>query len=150
LKIQTRLPRQGRLIGIDYGEKRIGISLTDALQITAQLYETLRVASDTDAVEKLAKLCTEQSVRGIVVGLPVSMRGSEGPMAQKVREFAQNLAQATGLPVALWDERLSSLQAERTLRELNKKPSRHRAEIDRMAASFILRNYLDSRKDETT
>lgn len=150
MNIHTRLPREGRLIGIDYGEKRIGLSMTDALQITAQLYDTLRVASEADAVEKIAEICAEQSVQGIVVGLPVTMRGSEGPMAEKVREFSRKLAEATGLPIALWDERLSSVQAERTLRELNKKPSEHRAEIDRMAATFILRNYLDSQRHEPT
>lgn len=141
-----RLPEQGRLLAIDFGERRMGISITDELQITAQAKETLTVDRPEEAIAAIEKLVQECQIKGILIGLPLTMSGEEGPMSAKVREFAQQLKQTLSIPVVLWDERLTSLQAERTLREFNKKPSRHKAEIDRLAATFLLRNYLDSRR----
>ncbi len=141
-----RLPEQGRLLAVDFGERRMGISITDELQITAQAKETLTVDRPEEAIAAIEKLVQECQIKGILIGLPLTMSGEEGPMSAKVREFAQQLKQTLSIPVVLWDERLTSLQAERTLREFNKKPSRHKAEIDRLAATFLLRNYLDSRR----
>ncbi|RME02142.1 MAG: Holliday junction resolvase RuvX [Calditrichaeota bacterium] len=144
-KTQTRaLPKKGRLLAIDFGERRLGIAVTDELQITAQIKETIEIRSVEEAVKAIKQLFSELKIQGIVLGLPLNLNGSEGQMSQKVRDFAENL-QAEGLaPIVLWDERLTSRQAERTLRDFNQKPASTKSDIDKLAAYFILRSYLDS------
>ncbi len=144
--IVVSLPKSGRLLGIDFGERRIGIAVTDPMQITAQPRETLVVKNRRQALAKIQALVEELHIAGIVVGLPVDLDGTEGEMSQRVREFAEEVQKTCSCPVLLWDERLTSLQAERTLREFNLKPSRHKEKIDRLAATFLLRNFLDSQR----
>ncbi len=140
------LPKNGRLLAIDFGERRFGIAVTDPLQITAQARETLQVREWREAIPRIKAIIEELQVKGVVVGLPVSLSGNEGMMAERVREFADMLQRETQLPVILWDERLTSLQAERTLREFSLKPSQHKDKVDRLAAYFLLRNFLDSQQ----
>ena len=142
----TTLPKSGRLLAIDFGERRIGIAVTDPLQITAQARETLQVRDWREAIPLIKAMADELQIQGIVIGLPVSLSGDEGMMADRVREFADALQREIQLPIVLWDERLTSLQAERTLREFNLKPSEHKDKVDRLAAYFLLRNFLDSQQ----
>ncbi|MDQ7051838.1 MAG: Holliday junction resolvase RuvX [candidate division KSB1 bacterium] len=140
------LPKSGRLLAIDFGERRIGIAVTDPLQITAQARETLQVRDWRETILRIKAMADELQIQGIVIGLPVSLCGDEGMMADRVREFADALQREIQLPIVLWDERLTSLQAERTLREFNLKPSEHKDKVDRLAAYFLLRNFLDSQQ----
>ncbi len=142
----STLPKSGRLLAIDFGERRIGIAVTDPLQITAQARETLQVRDWREAISRIKAMAGELQIQGIVIGLPVSLNGNEGTMADKVRKFADALQREIQLPIVLWDERLTSLQAERTLREFNLKPSEHKDKVDRLAAYFLLRNFLDSQQ----
>ena len=138
------LPLKGRLLAIDYGERRIGIAVTDELQITAQIQNTIQYRDIKGALQEIKQYVKDLEVQGIVLGLPLSLNGSEGPMSQKVREFADLLEKELQLPIVMWDERLTSQQAERTLREFDQKPSTNKGDVDKLAAYFILRNYLDS------
>lgn len=145
MKKHVSLPKSGKLLGIDFGERRIGVAITDELQITSQPLKTFIIDDLDDAVEKICEICKSAAVRGIVLGLPIQMNGSEGEMARRVRRFSEKLQQASGLPLALFDERLSSLQAQRILREFGLKTSQQKGKIDRIAATLILRTYLDYR-----
>lgn len=141
------LPGRGRLLAVDYGPKRTGLALTDPLQMTASAYETIESRRAQAPLWELIKaICAKKEVVGIVVGKPTNMDGSEGKMVEEAMAFAQLLHEKLGLPVVAWDERMTSLQAQRFLRSMGKKPSRHKAAIDKLAATFILRSYLDSRR----
>ena len=134
----------GRVLAIDLGDKRVGLAVSDPLGITAQGLDTLQRRGDRVDIEALRATCAEREVASIVVGLPRNMDGSEGPRAQKSRAFARRLQEATGLPVFLWDERLSSAEAERVLIEADVSRQKRKLVIDRMAAQVILQGYLEA------
>ena len=137
------LPARGALIGLDLGTKTIGVAASDPDRRLAAPVETIarkRFAADADRVLKLA---AERNAAGIVLGLPVNMDGSEGPRAQSTRAFARNLAALTKLPIALWDERLSTAAVERALIEADASRARRKAVIDQHAAAYILQGALD-------
>jgi putative Holliday junction resolvase len=150
---EADLPRSGRLLGLDVGERRIGVAVSDPDQGLALPAMTLTRGSGRELAE-LASLIREKEVVGLVVGLPVSLSGEEGEQAKRTREFARDLRQRLNLPVAFWDERLSSQEAERILASSGKttRPSwsagrrPEKGATDLVAATIILQAYLDSRR----
>jgi putative Holliday junction resolvase len=136
-------PGRGALIGLDLGTKTIGVAVSDPDRKLATGIETIvRTAFTADARRVLA-LAAERSVVGFVLGLPLNMDGSEGPRAQSTRAFARNLAKLTELPIALWDERLSTVAVERELIAADVSRAKRAAVIDQHAAAFILQGALD-------
>jgi putative Holliday junction resolvase len=137
------LPAQGALIGLDLGTRTIGVAVSDPARRLATGVETIaRKAFAADAARVLA-LAGERRAAGIVVGLPINMDGSEGKRAQSTRAFARNLAKLTQLPIALWDERLSTAAVERELIAADVSRARRAKVIDEHAAIFILQGALD-------
>src|SRR5271167_3195639 len=137
------LPARGALIGLDLGSKTIGVAVSDPDRRLAAPVETIvRKRFNLDA-ERLFALAAERRAAGFVLGLPINMDGTEGPRAQSTRAFARNLAKLTELPIALWDERLSTAAVERALIEADASRSKRKAVIDQHAATFILQGALD-------
>ena len=135
----------GRILGLDPGTKRIGVAVSDALQMTAQPGRALD-ASASDLLGRITELAAEVDAERIVVGFPISLNGNEGPAAQAARSFAAEVAEATGLPVELQDERFSTATAERVLVEAGLRRSRRRRVRDGVAAAVFLQAYLDGRR----
>jgi putative Holliday junction resolvase len=139
----AHLPPRGALLGLDLGSNTIGVATSDPARRVATAVETVRRKHfGTDAARLLA-LAAERKAVGFVLGLPINMDGSEGPRAQSTRAFARNLARMTELPIALWDERLSTAAAERQLIAADVSRSRRAKAIDQHAAMFILQGALD-------
>ena len=134
---------RGPLLGLDPGTRTIGVAVSDGLRMTATGLETIRRTRFTDDAARLAEIARGRGVAGIVVGLPRNMDGSEGPRAQSARAFARNLAERLGLPVALWDERLSTVAVERALIAADSSRKRRAEVIDKLAAAYILQGALD-------
>lgn len=137
------LPPGARLVGIDVGTKTLGLSLSDATRTIATALVTLRRSRLTNDLHQLLSLVEERGVGGFVVGLPLNLDGSSGPRAQATRAFVRNLAKATPLPVLYWDERLSTVAAERTLLEADLSRKRRAEVVDKVAATLILQGALD-------
>ncbi|MCY1042624.1 Holliday junction resolvase RuvX [Corallococcus sp. bb12-1] len=135
-----------RTFGLDYGTKTIGVAVSDGLGLTAQTVTTVRRASIKADLAELSRLVKEYEVTRIVLGLPLNMNGSEGPRAEASRRFADVLGQSLGLPVELWDERLSTVAAQRTLLEADVSRAKRREVIDQLAAQFILQGWLDAHR----
>jgi putative Holliday junction resolvase len=137
------LPPRGALIGLDLGTKTIGVAASDPDRRVAAPVETIsRTRFNRDA-ERILELATERRAAGLVLGLPINMDGSEGPRAQATRAFARNLARLTELPIALWDERLSTAAVERALIAADASRAKRRNVIDQHAAAYILQGALD-------
>jgi putative holliday junction resolvase len=137
------LPARGALIGLDLGTKTIGVAASDPDRRVATGVETVpRTKFSADAGRLLA-LAAERKAAGFVLGLPINMDGSEGPRAQATRAFARNMAKLTELPIALWDERLSTVAVERELISADVSRAKRKAVIDQHAAIFILQGALD-------
>ncbi len=132
-----------RLIGIDLGTKTIGLALSDVTRTIATPLQTIRRVKFTPDVGRLLAIAAEHQIAGLVLGLPVNMDGSEGPRAQATRAFARNVNKLSALPILLWDERLSTSAAERTLIEADTSRKRRAEVIDKMAAGIILQGALD-------
>ena len=137
------LPPMSALIGLDLGDKTIGIAVSDRIGAAATPIETIRRKKFTPDAERLLQLARNREVGGILLGLPRNMDGSEGPRCQATRAFARNLAQMTELPIGFWDERLSTVAAERALLEADTSRKRRAELIDHVAASYILQGALD-------
>ena len=137
-------PSQPRILALDLGKKRIGLAISDPLGITAQgLPNLVRVNKRTDFAV-LEQLVRERQVGLILMGNPINMRGDEGRQSGWVREFAQALEKRTGLAVKLWDERLTSVEANRVLRASGISIEKRAAAVDRLSAVILLQSYLDS------
>ena len=134
-----------RVLGLDVGSKRIGIAISDPLGITAQGLETLQRQNKRLDFEKLAKLAHDYEVAEIVVGFPLRMSGVEGIQAEKMQAFAEELRKRLQLPVHLWDERLTSAEANRLLRETDMSIKRRGKVVDQMAAVLILQSWMENR-----
>lgn len=132
-------------MGLDVGTKTVGVAISDALGITAQPVTVVRRASLRKDLEALATLAREHEVTRVVVGLPLNMDGSEGPRAEASRKFGGQLEATLGLPVEYWDERLSTVAAERVLLEADVRRERRREVIDQLAASYILQGWLEAK-----
>ncbi|HXW92496.1 MAG TPA: Holliday junction resolvase RuvX [Terriglobales bacterium] len=134
-----------RVLGLDVGTKTIGLAVSDPLGITAQGLETLRRKNKRSDFDHLEKLIRQYQIGELVVGYPLAMGGGEGKQAEKMRGFAEELGRRFQLPVHLWDERLTSAQANRLLREMEVSIERRRQVVDRMAAVLILQSWMDQR-----
>lgn len=137
------LPERGALIGLDLGSKTIGVAVSDPDRRVAAPVETIARKQFKIDAGRILKLAAERSAAGLVLGLPINMDGSEGARAQSTRAFARNLAKLTDLPIALWDERLSTAAVERALIAADASRARRKAVIDAHAASYILQGALD-------
>ncbi|MFX4263203.1 Holliday junction resolvase RuvX [Pelotomaculum propionicicum] len=134
-----------RVLGLDLGDKRIGVALSDPMGWTAQGLDVITGGGGSKGdIRRIREIALKHEVEKVVVGLPLNMDGSTGPRAEKARDFAGRLARALDLPVELWDERLTTVEAERLLIEADMKRNKRRQVIDKMAAVLILQNYLDA------
>ena len=141
--VAAHLPPRGALIGLDLGTKTIGVAASDPDRKLATAVETIARKTFTADAKRLLALAAERSAVGFVLGLPLNMDGSEGPRAQSTRAFARNLGKLTELPIALWDERLSTVAVERDLIAADVSRKKRAAVIDQHAAAFILQGALD-------
>ena len=141
--LKSALPPGRRLLGLDLGEKTIGLALSDTLLTVATPMQTLKRGKFSVDAAKLDTIIAEQGVGGLVIGLPLNMDGSEGPSAQSARAFARNFTARSALPVVLCDERLSTAAVTRTLIEADASRSRRTELVDKMAAAYILQGALD-------
>ena len=132
-----------RALGIDHGDARIGLAISDELGMLAHPYETL-VVKDTDPISRIAHIVDDKKIEAIVIGLPRNMDGSTGPAAEKVRVFAEQLRGRVACPVRLWDERLTTVAAQKSLHAAGRNTKQSRAVIDQAAAQLILQGWLDS------
>ena len=133
----------GPLMGLDLGTRTIGVAVSDGLRISATALEIVRRTKFTADVARLEEIIAGRGIVAIVLGLPRNMDGSEGPRCQSTRAFARNLAARIAQPIAFWDERLSTVAAERALLAANSSRKRRRQVIDKVAAAFILQGALD-------
>lgn len=138
------LPAGQRLLGLDVGEKTIGIALSDLRRVIATPMETIQRTKFTKDVERLKSIIAEHAIGGLVVGLPINMDGSEGPRCQSTRDFVKNVEKHTSLPVLLWDERMSTMAVTRTLIDADVSRKRRGEVVDKMAAGYILQGVLDT------
>ncbi len=132
-----------RLVGLDLGSKTIGIAVSDVMRSIATPWETWKRVKFTQDAEHLLEIAHAENVGGFVLGLPINMDGSEGPRAQSTRAFARNLRTKTDIPIAYWDERLSTSAVTRTLLEADSSRAKRAEVVDKMAAAYILQGALD-------
>ncbi len=137
------LPPMSALIGLDLGTKTIGVAVSDTFRSVATPLETVRRKKFGVDAARLLELVAERNIAGIVLGLPFNMDGSEGPRCQSTRAFARDLARLTDVPITFWDERLSTVAAERALLEADTSRKRRAEVIDHVAAGYILQGLLD-------
>jgi putative Holliday junction resolvase len=135
-------------MGLDLGDRTLGVAISDPLGLTAQGVATLSRKSELSDIQQLRSICEEREVTRLVVGLPRNMNGSEGPRAEKSRRFARALHDALHLPVFLWDERLSTAEAERVLIQADVSRRKRGQVIDKLAAQILLQGYLDAGQPE--
>jgi putative holliday junction resolvase len=147
LKLVSRrrnLDPKPRYLALDVGNRRVGVAVSDELGLTAQPVMTLvRKRNQRDDLRSLARLARRFAVAGIVVGNPVHLSGDLSPQAAKTQNFAAELGELTGLPIHLWDERLTSREAHQILYEAGKKRQEHRSVVDQVAAVLILQSFLE-------
>jgi putative Holliday junction resolvase len=144
----TDLPRGAPLIGLDLGTKTIGVAASDGLWMIASPLETIARTKFTQDIERVFKLMESRAAMGLVIGLPVNMDGSEGPRAQSARAFARHTLRLRDLPIAFWDERLSSAAVNRMMiSEMDLTRARRGELVDKLAAAYILQGALDRLRD---
>ncbi len=134
----------GRVLALDLGKRRIGLALSDELGITAQGLETLQRTNIREDIARLVQLIAERNVSLILVGNPLHMSGREGRQVEFARDFADRLKGAAGVPVQFWDERLTTVEAQRVLKESGISIEKRAQAVDRLAAVILLESYLDS------
>ena len=137
------VPPIGALAGLDLGTKTIGVAISDRLRSVGTPAEVIRRTKFTEDAAALLKIAQAREVTGLILGLPRNMDGSEGPRCQSTRAFARNLSRLTDLPIGFWDERLSTVAAERALLEADTSRKRRKEVIDAVAAGYILQGVLD-------
>jgi putative pre-16S rRNA nuclease len=141
---EPEIPSTGRTLALDVGSKRIGIAVSDPLGITAQGLPTLQRQNKRRDLEALRQVMDAYQVREVVIGLPLRLSGAEGTQSEKMRRFAEDLHAHFGLPVHLWDERWTSTQANRLLRETEISIEKRAQAVDRMAAILILQSWMEA------
>ena len=137
----------GRIMGLDIGDKTIGVSVSDLMGLTAQGVKTVKRVGKKKDIEELKAIIKERQVTKIVSGLPKNMNGTLGPQGEKVIKFCELLEQETGIKIEYWDERLSTVAAERTLIQGNVRRENRKGVIDMIAAVIILQGYLDRQRN---
>jgi len=140
----------GRVLGVDYGERRIGLAVSDALGLTAQPVGTVTVSAPREAVQAIDDAARRQDAVHIVFGLPRSLSGEIGPKARETIRFVSFFQRRSIIPVSLWDERLTTVSAERVFDEANVSSRRRRGKVDTMAAQLLLQSYLDAQRHRST
>ncbi|MCS6762367.1 MAG: Holliday junction resolvase RuvX [Candidatus Devosia symbiotica] len=139
----TAIPATGKILGLDLGSKTIGVAISDGMRYSATSLETIKRTKFTADAIRLDELIAENSVVAIILGLPLNMDGSEGPRVQSTRAFARSLAQRITLPIAFWDERLSTSAVTRMMIQANMRRDRRAEVVDKLVASYILQGALD-------
>jgi putative Holliday junction resolvase len=137
------LPPFRAIFGLDFGEKTVGVAASDLRRTVATPIEVIRRTKFTEDAAKLLAMIQTRNIAGLILGLPLNMDGSEGPRVQSTRAFARNLVKLTDLPITYWDERLSTVAAERALLEADTSRKRRKEVIDQVAAGYILQGALD-------
>ncbi len=140
---------EGRIMALDLGRRRIGVAMTDDAGITAHILTTIKAESAADALKKILELVREHGPVLLVVGLPINMDGSMGPEAERCRKIADEISLRSGVPVAMWDERLTTSMAERSLMEQGMRRKKRKEVIDQVAAVFLLQDYLQHSRSNT-
>ncbi|MBI6873944.1 Holliday junction resolvase RuvX [Clostridium aciditolerans] len=133
-----------RILGLDIGDRTIGVAVSDPLGLTAQGITTIRRKSIEKDLEEIKKICEEYSVESIVAGLPKNMNGTLGPQSEKVISFCDLIKEDINLPINMWDERLTTVAAHRAMLEADLSRAKRKKIVDKMAAIYILQGYLDS------
>lgn len=141
------MPEPGRVMALDVGERRIGVAMSDVTRVLASPLTTLKAQPRPRALEQIAALVRDYEVAELVVGLPLTLSGEVGPQAHAVQQFAEELGRAIDVPLHLFDERLTTVAAERLMVDLGMKPEQRKARIDEVAASIILQDFLDARRE---
>src|SRR3954454_11284067 len=144
--VDSGAARAGRILALDVGKKRIGLAVSDELGLTAQGLETLHRNRIRDDLATLQELSRKLDIGTLLIGKPLHMSGDESRQSQYTREFADRLATQTSLPVVFWDERLTSAEAERALRETGASLDQKKKSVDRLAAMLLLESYLEFRR----
>ena len=137
----------GRIMGLDIGDKTIGVAVSDLMGLTAQGVTTIKRVGKKKDIEAIKQIIAEKQVNKIVSGLPKNMNGTVGPQGEKVQKFCELLKEETNLPIEFWDERLSTVAAERSLIEGNVRRENRKKVIDMLAAVIILKGYLDLKRN---
>lgn len=137
----------GRILAVDYGKRRIGLAVSDGLGLTAQGLPTVEALGPVQAVKVVHEAVVSCEAEQVVVGLPLNMDGSRGPMAEAAEAFAAALREATGVPVTCWDERLTSVAAHRAMQEMGQKIRGRKGMVDRIAATLLLEAFLQTRSE---
>ena len=140
------MEHRGRVMAIDLGEKRIGIAVSDSLQLVAKGHSVIKRKSRREDFARYQQFIAEQDIKLVVMGLPVPLSGVEGDKAAWVRDYTADLQQHLTIPIVLWDEALSTKRAEESLRAQGKKLKKIKERIDAVAAAFILQDYLDAHR----
>ena len=137
------IPAAGRIMGLDLGTKTIGVAISDGMRYSATPLETIKRTKFTADAIRLDELIAQNAIVAVILGLPLNMDGSEGPRVQSTRAFARSLAQRITLPIAFWDERLSTSAVTRMMIEADMRRDRRAEVVDKLAASYILQGALD-------
>ena len=137
------IPASGKILGLDLGTKTIGVAISDGMRYSATPLETIKRTKFTQDAERIIELIAENQVAAILLGLPLNMDGTEGPRVQSTRAFARNLSPKINLPIAFWDERLSTSAVTRMMIEADMRRDRRAEVVDKLAASYILQGALD-------
>ena len=131
-----------KILAIDYGERRTGLAISDELGIAAHGLDTIEIDDESELPARVALIAKETGVEKIVIGLPLNMNGTESEKSRKIRTFGALLADELSLPVVFWDERMTSVQAHRVLKEMGKKTYKNKHKIDRISATLMLQEFL--------
>lgn len=137
------IPATGKILGLDLGTKTIGVAVSDAMRYSASPLETIKRTKFTQDAERIIALVAENNAVALILGLPLNMDGTEGPRVQSTRAFARNLTQKLDLPIAFWDERLSTAAVTRMMIDADLRRDRRAEVVDKLAASYILQGALD-------
>jgi len=132
-----------RLLGVDFGKRRMGIAISDPMRIVARGMETISYYSLDQLWQKFAKIFASHNIERVIIGSPINLNGSESAISADVQEFANQLQEQLQVPVEFWDERFTSKTAQEILHQMGKSPSKNRGKIDKIAAVLILQGYLD-------
>ncbi|MDY6012827.1 Holliday junction resolvase RuvX [Clostridium sp.] len=132
-----------RILGLDVGQKTVGVAISDPLGFTAQGITTIRRTKKSEDIEAVKRICDEYSVETIVIGLPKNMDGSIGFAGEKIKEFSELLKEAVDLEIVFWDERLTTVAAHRAMLEADLSRGKRKKIVDKVAATYILQGYLD-------
>lgn len=143
-QFHAQLPAQGRIMSLDVGEKTIGLAISDTLRSIATPLETIRRKKFSTDIIALQQAIEKHRIVGLMIGLPLNMDGSSGPRVQSMRTFASNVGKQINLPIALWDERLSTVAVQRTMLDADLSRARRAELVDKLAASYMLQGFLDA------